>query len=98
MNPLRRVFLRTYAFRECFNPTTRSGAIVLDHLRKFCCANRTTQAFSRVTATMDPMAMAVSEGRREVWLEIMRITRLTEEQLAAVAVHESSTDDSGDNI
>ena len=63
------------AYRRLFLNTgggmSRDQEIVLADLRKFCRANSPTTAINPVTRTVDPIASAYYEGRREVWLRIM---------------------------
>lgn len=42
-----------------------AGKIVLEDLRRFCCAETTTVLMDK-EGRIDPLAMAVSEGRRQV--------------------------------
>lgn len=44
---------------------------VLADLKRFCRATTSTVMVSPVTKTIDPIAMAMAEGRREVWNRIM---------------------------
>lgn len=50
---------------------TRDGEIVLTDLRRFCRATASTAIISPVSKTIDPLAMAMAEGRREVWNRII---------------------------
>lgn len=76
---------RAAAAKKCFlddhGRPTRAGEIVLAHLRRFCRANRPTVAFSSIR-TIDPLAMAVAEGRREVWLRLREMIDFSDEQIA----------------
>jgi 2-succinyl-5-enolpyruvyl-6-hydroxy-3-cyclohexene-1-carboxylate synthase len=47
------------------------GQVVLADLAKFCRANSSTAIVSPVSRSVDPIAMAMAEGRREVWLRLM---------------------------
>lgn len=47
------------------------GEIVLADLKKFCRATASTVVVSPVSRSVDPIATAMAEGRREVWLRIM---------------------------
>lgn len=52
----------------------RAAGDVLAHLRNFCYADATT-------VKADPIASAVAQGRREVWLEIQYYLNLTDADL-----------------
>lgn len=75
---------------------TRAQAAVLKELREFCFANlgtaRSIPIFSlfrgRRGGAVDPYAMALAEGRREVWLLIDGFLNLTDEQLARIELME----------
>lgn len=49
----------------------RNAEIVLADLRRFCRVTASTAVVSPVSRTIDPLAMAMAEGRREVWNRIM---------------------------
>lgn len=48
-----------------------NAMLVLADLKKFCRASSSTIVVSPVSKTIDPLAMAMAEGRREVWNRIM---------------------------
>lgn len=58
---------------------TRSGDIVVRDLARFCGAYHSTVKVSPITGTMDPLASAVAQGRREVWLRLQASLRLPDE-------------------
>jgi len=65
---------RRYAYRRMFlgeNGLNADGQIVLADLAKFRRANNSTAIVSPVSRSVDPIAMAMAEGRREVWLRLM---------------------------
>lgn len=65
---------RRYAYRRLFlgeDGLNADGQTVLADLAKFCRANNSTAIVSPVSRSVDPIAMAMAEGRREVWLRIM---------------------------
>jgi hypothetical protein len=71
---LARLRRRKYAYRRMFlgeDGLNADGEIVLADLAKFCRANSSTAMVSPVSRSVDPIAMAMAEGRREVWLRIM---------------------------
>jgi len=64
---------RKYAYRRLFlgeDGLSADGQVVLADLAKFCRANSSTAIVSPVSRSVDPIAMAMAEGRREVWLRI----------------------------
>lgn len=70
LKQLRLLFGRRMAYRRTFNTQSPDVKIVLADLSRFCCATRPTTRVSPFTKSIDPMAMAIAEGRREVWLRI----------------------------
>ena len=86
-----RLFRRRQSYRRLFldgngnvNPTAE---VVLADLKRFCRAETSTVVVSPVSKAIDPLAMAMAEGRREVWNRIQsylhfadrEITQLREE-------------------
>jgi hypothetical protein len=74
MDLLAKLRRRRYAYRRLFlgdNGLNADGQIVLADLAKFCRANNSTAIVSPVSRSVDPIAMAMAEGRREVWLRLM---------------------------
>lgn len=67
------------AYRRAF--TGSDGERVLRDLARFCRANKSSVATSRVTGSVDPLATMLAEGRREVFLHISKVLRLTDEQI-----------------
>lgn len=68
---------------------TPLGQFVLDQLRGYCFGQFSTEA-ADAQGRIDPMRMAVNEGRRQVWLAIQAwLTKPAEQE----AVHERSDDD-----
>jgi hypothetical protein len=47
--------------------------VVVADLAAFCSYRRPTTKISPVTASVDPIAMAIAEGRREVFLRILEM-------------------------
>lgn len=72
---IERIMRRKLAYRRTFmdpeGRITRDGEIVLADLRRFCRATSSTMVVSPNTKTVDPLAMAMAEGRREVWNRLM---------------------------
>lgn len=67
------LFARRQAYAQVFRPEDRHVERVLKDLARFC---RATDS----TFHEDPRAHAVLEGRREVWLRIMKHTKLDADQ------------------
>lgn len=71
---LAKIRKRRYAYRRLFlgdNGLNADGQTVLADLAKFCRANASTAVVSPISRSVDPIATAMAEGRREVWLRIM---------------------------
>lgn len=70
-----RILRRKLAYRRMFfdasNNLHRDAEVVLADLRRFCRATASTAIISPVTKSVDPIAMAMAEGRREVWNRLM---------------------------
>lgn len=85
-----RIFGRKRAYRRVFldgdGNIGPDAEIVLADLKRFCRALSSTVVVSPVSKSIDPLAMAMAEGRREVWNRLMAhlhiddkvITRLEE--------------------
>jgi hypothetical protein len=71
---LKRLLSRSTAYQRTFlgddGKPDADAAIVLADLKRFCYVERTTAKVSLTTQTIDPLAMAFAEGRREVWMRI----------------------------
>jgi len=82
------------AYRACFRVSktrrkdalTPDAALVLDDLARFCYVNRSTSASNAI-------AMAVAEGRRQVWLHIQHKLNLTDAQVDRIAYQPEIPDD-----
>lgn len=77
---MKRLLSRTQAYQRTFlgdngNPNA-DAAVVLADLKRFCYVERTTARVSPTTQTMDPLAMAFAEGRREVFMRIVSFMHL----------------------
>lgn len=71
---LAKIRKRRYSYRRLFlgdNGLNADGQTVLADLAKFCRANASTAVVSPISRSVDPIATAMAEGRREVWLRIM---------------------------
>ena len=82
---VQRILNRKASYRRTFMDASgnisRDGEIVLADLRKFCRANTTTVIVSPISKSIDPVAMAMAEGRREVWLRLMAHLHIDEKQV-----------------
>jgi hypothetical protein len=71
----RRALERRNAWQRLFlgedGELTSDAEIILKDLAKFCRAHRSTAVFSMTRGTLDPLASAKADGRREVWLRIV---------------------------
>ncbi len=70
-----RILNRKRAYRRLFldedGKPNVDAEVVLADLKKFCRAMSSTAMVSPISKTVDPMAMAMAEGRREVWNRLM---------------------------
>lgn len=77
---LERIFMRKQAYRRLFldqSGNMRPDAeVILADLKRFCRANSSTAMVSPISKSIDPMAMAMAEGRREVWNRLMAFLHL----------------------
>jgi len=80
-----RVFRRRQNYRRLFldgdgnvNP---SAEVVLADLKRFCRVETSTVTVSPVTKTIDPLAMAMAEGRREVWNRIQQYLHMADREI-----------------
>jgi hypothetical protein len=53
--------------------------VLMHDLGKFCYMNKTHVKVSKLSGRIDPIASAVAEGRREVYLRIIEILNFTDE-------------------
>lgn len=72
---LSRILGRKRAYRRLFldadGDVGPDAAMVLADLKRFCRAASSTVMVSPVSKSIDPLAMAMAEGRREVWNRLM---------------------------
>lgn len=83
---LRNILRRRSHYRACFladdgKTPTAAGERVLMDLARFCGAYRSSAKRSPVTRTMDPIATAQAEGRREVWLRLQAMLSLPDKAI-----------------
>jgi len=74
-------WIRAQAYKMVFQG--EAAETVLADLEHFCHARRTSIVIG--DGKVDPYAVAVAEGRREVWLRIQDFTRLTTDQMRLLA-------------
>jgi hypothetical protein len=78
---LRAILGRRMAYRRALPLDSGDVRIVLADLRRFCGGDRPSYRVSPVTRQVDPYAMAVAEGRREVWLRIQTFLHINDADL-----------------
>lgn len=92
MDLIRRLLNRKQSYRRVFlnadGDLSRDAEIVLADLKRFCRASSSTVVVSPVSKTIDPYAMALAEGRREVWNRLMSQLYLDEK-----VIHQLTEDD-----
>ena len=86
MNKLwQRVFRRRQSYRRLFldgdGKPNVSAEIVLADLKRFCRAETSTAVVSPVSKAIDPLAMAMAEGRREVWNRIQSYLHMADREI-----------------
>ena len=65
------------------------GPVVLAHIADTCGATETT-------ADSDPVTMAVAEGRRQVWLVIQEVLRMSESDIRDMQERVAQSGENGD--
>lgn len=83
---VRRLMRRMHNYAACFKTSPRgeltdAGAAVLADFARYCGAYDTTVKLSPVARTVDPIASAVAEGRRQAYLYLLKQIRLTPEAI-----------------
>jgi hypothetical protein len=77
-----KIFGRRYAWQRLLldgeGKVSRDAEIVLKDLARFCRAHQSTAVFSRIRGSLDPLASARADGRREVYLRIVENLHLDE--------------------
>ena len=58
-----------------------TAEIVLADLKRFCRAETSTAVVSPVSKAIDPLAMAMAEGRREVWNRIQQYLHMADREI-----------------
>lgn len=80
------IFRRRMAYRHLFQ-SGPAADIVLSDLAKFCRAYKPTTVVSPVSRQVDPIATAIAEGRREVWLRIQGHLHLSDDVVMNLKEH-----------
>jgi len=84
-----RMRVKSRAYKACFfdegGELTDSGRLVLADLAKFCRAHKSSVHISPISRSVDPYATVHAEGRREVYLQILTLLRVSEEQIFEMA-------------
>lgn len=60
---------------------TPPGLAVMKDIASFCGAYRSNIKIATLTGAIDPIAMAMAEGRRQVFLHIQQRLKLTDDQI-----------------
>ena len=80
-----RLFKRRQSYRRLFldgdGKANPSAEIVLADLKRFCRAETSTAVVSPVSKAIDPLAMAMAEGRREVWNRIQSYLHMADREI-----------------
>ena len=84
-NIVQRLLWRRQSYKRVFlnqdGQPHRDAEIVLADLKKFCRASSSTVVVSPVSKSIDPYAMALAEGRREVWNRIAQYLYLDDKTI-----------------
>lgn len=81
-----KVFRRRNAYRMLFlngdgHPNPLAETVLAD-LKRFCKAQTSTVYISPVSKAIDPLAMAMAEGRREVWNRIQSHLQISDKEIS----------------
>lgn len=82
----RAIFQRGQVRNESGELTQHAGR-VLSSLRKFCRVDKSCVQFAK-DGSVDTHLTMVVEGRRECWLEIVRVLEVTDEELLKIKEHD----------
>lgn len=89
MTPAEKLDRKRRAYRQLFladgGGANEPAKVVMADLARFCNATKPSVRVSPQTGAIDPMAMAVGEGRREVYLRIQTHLGLTDADVRAIA-------------
>lgn len=70
--------------RAVFMDTGYSGTRSLETIKRFCYADKPTEAYDQ-SGRIDEREMLMREGRRQVWLMIRKTLKTSDEELIARA-------------
>lgn len=86
------LFKRRHAYRVLFQPggqSTVAAELVLEDLRSFCRATKSTVVVNPITGAVDERATFIAEGRREVFLRITQHLNISDADLYRVMEREA---------
>src|SRR4051812_9320159 len=75
------LFNKSKAYKRVFmkdGKLTKDAEVVIKDLAKFCKANQSTTVFNPISRSVDPLASAIADGRREVYLRLSNYLKLDE--------------------
>lgn len=80
---------RKLAYRQVFGdpasePTIAQAAVMAD-LQKYCNVNKSTAMVSMSNHSVDPISMAMLEGRRQVYMRIQQYVNMRDEYIVKQA-------------
>lgn len=79
---IKRTMIKLQAYRRMFltddGELNEDAKVIMKDLRKFCRATTSTAMVSPVSGQIDPMAMAMAEGRREVFNRLNEFLHLSD--------------------
>ena len=86
LNAFQKLFRRRTAYRQLFlldngSPNPNAARVLAD-LKRFCKAQTSTVYVSPISKTIDPLAMAMAEGRREVWNRIQSHLQISDQEIS----------------
>lgn len=76
------------AVRRVLNPENPDGRVLVAALAEFCHHRRSSVLVSPQTGCVDPVAMGVAEGRREVFLWLLQKASIDDAELDAAIKRE----------
>jgi hypothetical protein len=81
-------YKRKTAYQKCLKDgsgkLTFDGQMIIKDLAKFCNAHTSLAFANRITGNIDPIAMAIAEGRREVFNRIQYYLNLTDDEIFSI--------------
>jgi hypothetical protein len=92
---LKAKLLRRYAYKEVFgqhtDKWTQAQSVVMRDLADYCNAYRTT-SLRPSEGPIDPIASAIAEGRRQVYLRIVAMSQLPDSAILQAIERENQND------